>query len=98
MTLTYKTANDATISIYDVSVRVLYRHTLSKEQSALQIQANLTEGVHFLSATDNPNGAYRDGCTTSGEACTEGVYYYALQYTEVKGEVQKLKGFISLFR
>jgi len=39
-----------------------------------------------------------DGRTTSGEPCTEGTYFYTLQYTDTKGEVQKLKGFISLFR
>ncbi|MES2132862.1 MAG: gliding motility-associated C-terminal domain-containing protein [Bacteroidota bacterium] len=39
-----------------------------------------------------------DGRTTAGEPCTAGVYYYTLQYTDAKGEVQKLKGFISLFR
>ncbi|MES2132864.1 MAG: gliding motility-associated C-terminal domain-containing protein [Bacteroidota bacterium] len=39
-----------------------------------------------------------DGRTTAGEPCTAGVYYYTLQYTDAKGEAQKLKGFISLFK
>lgn len=39
-----------------------------------------------------------DGYTTAGIACTEGVYFYTLSYTDKKGEAQNLKGFVSLFR
>jgi gliding motility-associated-like protein len=39
-----------------------------------------------------------DGYTTSGETCSDGVYFYVLKYTDAKGEVQNKKGFISLFR
>ena len=39
-----------------------------------------------------------DGRTTAGEACSAGVYYYVLQYTEAEGGVQKRNGFISVFR
>ena len=39
-----------------------------------------------------------DGRTTAGEPCSAGVYFYTLQYTDAKGDTQKLKGFISLFR
>lgn len=37
-----------------------------------------------------------DGRTTSGEACSAGVYYYVLQYTDAKGEVQNKNGYITL--
>ena len=39
-----------------------------------------------------------DGYTTSGEACSEGVYYYVISYLDNKGELQNKKGFVSLFR
>ncbi len=39
-----------------------------------------------------------DGRTTAGEACSAGVYYYALHYTDAEGSVQKRNGFISVFR
>jgi gliding motility-associated-like protein len=39
-----------------------------------------------------------DGKTTSGEACSEGVYFYTLQYTDAKGDTQKKNGYVSLFR
>ncbi len=39
-----------------------------------------------------------DGRTTSGEACSAGVYFYVVNYTDNKGEAQKKNGFISLFR
>lgn len=38
------------------------------------------------------------GRTTSGEPCSEGVYFYTLKYTDAKGEEQKMNGYISLFR
>jgi len=61
MTLTYKAANDATISIYDVSGRVLYKHALSKEQSALQLQANLAEGIYIYSVLDDAGSVLKTG-------------------------------------
>ncbi len=39
-----------------------------------------------------------DGRTTSGEACSEGIYFYTLQYTDAKGDTQKKNGYVSLFR
>lgn len=39
-----------------------------------------------------------DGRTTSGEPCSEGVYFYTLSYTDANGEPQSLKGYVSLFR
>jgi len=61
MTLTYKAANDATLSIYDVSGRVLYKHTLSKEQSALQLQAKLAEGIYIYSIMDDAGAVLKTG-------------------------------------
>lgn len=39
-----------------------------------------------------------DGRTTAGEACTAGVYFYTLQYTEANGDVQKKNGYITLIK
>jgi gliding motility-associated-like protein len=39
-----------------------------------------------------------DGHTTSGEACSEGIYFYTLQYTDSKGDVVNKKGFITLMK
>ncbi len=39
-----------------------------------------------------------DGRTTSGEPCTEGVYFYTLKYTDTNGEQQAKNGYVSLFR
>lgn len=38
------------------------------------------------------------GRTSSGESCSEGVYFYVLKYTDAKGEEQKKNGYVSLFR
>jgi gliding motility-associated-like protein len=47
---------------------------------------------------DNSNYILWDGYTTSGESCSDGIYFYVLKYTDAKDEVQNKKGFISLFR
>ena len=39
-----------------------------------------------------------DGRTTSGESCTQGVYFYTLKYTDVNAEQQTRNGYVSLFR
>ncbi len=39
-----------------------------------------------------------DGRTTSGEPCTEGVYFYTLKYTDANDEQQTKNGYVSLFR
>ena len=39
-----------------------------------------------------------DGHTTSGEACSEGVYFYTLNYKLANGDVITKKGFITLMR
>ena len=38
------------------------------------------------------------GRTSSGEPCSEGVYFYVLKYANAKGEEQKKNGYVSLFR
>ncbi|HXB41183.1 MAG TPA: gliding motility-associated C-terminal domain-containing protein [Bacteroidia bacterium] len=47
----------------------------------------------FLSSQDK-----WDGHTISGEACTEGTYYYILKATDANGKAYNLKGFIQLIR
>ncbi len=39
-----------------------------------------------------------DGHTTSGEACSGGVYFYTLQYTNILGEQKKVNGYVTLIR
>ena len=39
-----------------------------------------------------------DGRTTAGEACTAGVYFYTLEYSNVLDEHKKLNGYITLIR
>jgi gliding motility-associated-like protein len=39
-----------------------------------------------------------DGRTTSGEACSDGVYFYTLQYTDANGDVHKKNGYVTLIR
>lgn len=44
------------------------------------------------------NNVLWDGRTTSGEPCSDGVYFYVLKYTDASGTDQNLKGHINLFR
>ncbi len=39
-----------------------------------------------------------DGRTTAGEACTAGVYFYTLLYTDVNNDIQKINGYITLIK
>jgi gliding motility-associated-like protein len=39
-----------------------------------------------------------DGRTAAGEECSDGVYFYVLQYTDAKGEVIKKNGYITLIK
>jgi len=41
---------------------------------------------------------YWDGHTTSGLACSDGIYFYTLKATDVNGKSYSLKGFIQLIR
>lgn len=54
--------------------------------------------IHSSSTSSNNNTVLWDGRTTSGEPCSEGVYFYVLNYTDAKGEQQNKTGYISLFR
>lgn len=47
--------------------------------------------------TDLP-GNYWDGHTTSGEPCSEGVYYYILRYKELGGNERSAEGVLQLTR
>ena len=57
-----------------------------------------------LEVASNPSpsgrlgGASWDGRTTSGIECSDGVYYYTLEYTNILGEQKKVNGYVSLFR
>jgi gliding motility-associated-like protein len=44
------------------------------------------------------NLEYWDGYTTSGMACTAGIYFYIVKATDVNGKSYNLKGFIQLIR
>lgn len=39
-----------------------------------------------------------DGTTPTGEKCSEGIYFYVVEYTNNKGEALKKNGYVSLFR
>lgn len=49
-------------------------------------------------ALEGTNTIIWDGRTTSGEPCSEGVYFYTLKYTDANGEQQAKNGYVSLFR
>ena len=68
---------------------------LVKEFKVYNRWGNVIKGDEVLTTQ---NTVQWDGRTTSGEACSQGVYYYVLRYTDAKAEEQKLNGFITLFR
>jgi gliding motility-associated-like protein len=39
-----------------------------------------------------------DGRTTSGIECASGIYFYTLQYTDAKGDLDKKNGYITLIK
>ena len=39
-----------------------------------------------------------NGRTTSGIECSEGIYFYTLEYKDAKGDTQKKNGYITLLR
>jgi gliding motility-associated-like protein len=56
-------------------------------------------GNIIKNSTLNTNNYFSwDGRTTSGEACSDGVYYYTLTYKLVNGDTETKKGFITLIR
>ncbi len=56
ITLKYKINQNALISIYDISGRLLYKHMLDKEATTLQLQTALAEGMYIYSII-NDTGA-----------------------------------------
>jgi gliding motility-associated-like protein len=54
--------------------------------------------IHSKSNTQNSAFVNWDGRTTSGEACSEGVYFYTLEYKDTKGDTQKKNGYVTLIR
>ena len=59
-------------------------------------------GVQIFKSTTQPiNNTTTiswDGRSTSGEPCSDGVYYYILETKNKKGELEKQRGYISLVR
>jgi len=55
---------------------------------------------NVIHTNDNSTQTYIlwDGRTTSGIECTSGVYFYTLQYTDAKGNIQKKNGYVTLIR
>ena len=47
MTVKYKINQNAAITIYDISGRILYKHVLDKEATSLQLQTSLAEGMYI---------------------------------------------------
>ena len=54
--------------------------------------------IHQTTNNQSQTTILWDGRTTSGEACSEGVYFYALEYKDSKGDTQKKNGYVSLLR
>ena len=56
-------------------------------------------GIEIKNVTLNTNNYILwDGRTTSGEACSDGIYFYTLQYTDANGDTHKKNGYVSLIR
>lgn len=53
--------------------------------------------IHVISG-NNFTELIWDGRTASGEMCSEGVYFYTLDYTDADGQSVHKKGYITLFR
>lgn len=53
--------------------------------------------IHVISG-NNFTELIWDGRTTSGEMCSEGVYFYALDYTDTDGQSVHKKGYVTLFK
>jgi gliding motility-associated-like protein len=54
--------------------------------------------IHQTTTLQQQTTVLWDGRTTSGEVCSEGVYFYALEYKDSKGDNQKKNGYVSLIR
>jgi gliding motility-associated-like protein len=57
-------------------------------------------GIEIQSVTSRASvtNVLWDGRTTSGEACSDGVYFYVFEYKDAKGDVVNKKGFITLMK
>jgi hypothetical protein len=55
MMLRYNIRNNASLTVYDISGRIMYQSALDKERTSLQIHANLAEGIYIYSIV-NENG------------------------------------------
>jgi gliding motility-associated-like protein len=56
-------------------------------------------GIEIQTTTlKQPTTFIWDGRTTSGIECSDGVYFYVLEYTDANGDTQKKNGYVSLFR
>jgi gliding motility-associated-like protein len=54
--------------------------------------------IHQSTISHQQSTILWDGRTTSGEACSEGVYFYTLVYKDNKGDTQKKNGYVTLIR
>ncbi len=54
--------------------------------------------VYSLNAQPPITNAIWDGHTTSGQECSEGIYFYTLTFNDSEGTLQQFKGSVSLFR
>ena len=82
------TFNFSIVGASDVSFSVYNRWGLS-------LTPALSEGE---GAVPSQRVVRWDGHTTSGEACSEGVYFYTLQYTNANGDAIKKNGYVTLMR
>lgn len=49
MTLRYNICSTASLAVYDISGRILYKQALNKEATRLDLQTNLAEGIYIYS-------------------------------------------------
>ncbi len=59
---------------------------------------NMIHSERSISSPSGRLGGAWTGRTTSGEECSDGVYFYVLQYTDAKDELIKKNGYITLIR
>ena len=83
----------------------VWQFTLPKGSTLSGVEVYNRWGINLTPALSEGEGVVPsprvlrwDGRTTSGEACSDGVYYYTLTYKLVNGDVITKKGFISLIR
>ena len=80
-------------------VNDVWQFTLPKGSTLSGVEVYNRWGISIKNLELNTNNYLLwDGRTTSGEACSDGVYYYTLTYKLVNGDVVTKKGFITLIR